>query len=358
MAKMGGPWRPLPKEVVDLLDKESNACLVAYVRLITYFRVEHDTSAEGEWVGGRVHAGKWQIGERVCPASRYFYRHIWPVWVKAGVAEMRDGGIYLTKLYKKGDSYYQPLRLRQDMDELREVFGTMKLEQGEMQTAIGDLLRLLGRSQTVVESTEREEEPGEAVAEQEPQTPLEKLRSDNTRIAAKEIDIMVTAFYKSLGITRIAGPVRTKGNRTIRALLAEGYKPGEIEYAILWTIENATEPVKHIGILPHTIDQAIEAGQKEVEIVQVRAARESAEDQVKRERKAEQEQREAFADYKAALPKEDRDGLRAEAMERLENTPGIKTNMIVEALVSAMENEILRKSGKMPEASAGTETGS
>lgn len=157
--------------------------------------------------------------------------------------------------------------------------------------------------------------------------------------------MLITGFYKTIGQKRIPKAVRDKANATIKELRKVGYLPGEIAYALHWIPENAKEPVEHFGIVPHMIEQAVAAGRKILAKEKAEKALQEAEAKVQESRMSEQDERELLRKYKEGRPRKERDQLRKDALEKLNNTPGIKSDYIVEPLVEAMENDIIRKSG-------------
>ncbi len=342
MPKMGGPFIPLPVEVIQLLESEHTSCLYRYVVMLSRFFVEEITDTEGIWVAGRISATKHQVAEKICKHHGHFYGVIWPLWEARGVIEVRDGGIYLPKYYKKGQAYIQPLMMQKEINAL-------KSSQGEMQATIQKLLGILSEQREVI-STPRASErpdpgvgtPGSGLSEA---SPLSLLCSRVLKISLSAMNKLISEFYRSIGKKRIPVPVREKSIETFKELMKAGYKPGEIEFALLWIPENAEEPIKHFGIVPHMMEQALEAGRKELEAQEAERKKAELREEQERNRMDENQEREALEAYKLHLSEEKRAALREEALEILEAMPGIKSDMIVQALIDVQENTIIRKQG-------------
>ena len=354
MAKMAGPWIPLPEEVIFLLQEETATCMKSYVLMLAIFNVEEITDTEDIWVAGRIHATRYSIGQRADKSVSHFNNRIWPRWIEIGLAEIRDGGIYLPMLYKKGDSILQPAKIAQEMKEL-------KIRQVQTEKAIQNLLTALAESSETGQITDK----GRNVITTNPASgspesglpeagsglpeaglhPFKVLRDQ--KISLSDVNKRISGFYRGIGQNRISGSVRDKANASFRRLLEEGYKPGEIAFALEWIPENATEPIKHFGIVAHMIDQAIEAGKAEMEKEEARKALEEKKQQEISDRDRELAERETLKEYKANLTEQERQELREKALEKLANTPGMKSDFIVEPLVEAMENNLIRSSGIM-----------
>ncbi len=340
MAKMGGRFVPLPVEVIELLVQKGPSCFTLYVIMLKEFHIQHITDTDGMWVAGKIHATKYEIGKKVSKSSGNFYDKVWPSWVEIEVVEMKDGGVYLPKLYKKGDAYLQPLRMREEIDQLRA-------RQGEMQETIQNLQAALSVSRNVITS-QTSSERTESVLSEDGSFLCEEALSlliEKEEISLSEMNKLISAFYRSIGRNRISKTVRDKAIVSFKNLMAGGFLPGEIAYALDWIPKNATEPVKHFGIVAHMIDQAIAAGKKKEEIEEAKAAMEEERLATEHSRLLEQQQRDAFKNYKAGLPKEERHELRNNAILKLRGTPGIMPDMILDGLVEATENDLIRDAG-------------
>lgn len=342
MAKMGGPFIPLPQEVIDLLETETPVCMTAYILMLRKFFTEEDTNTEGIWVGAWLHTTRYDVGMKVSGSRGYFDKSIWPRWETIGIVEIRDGGIYLPMYYKKGDAFLQPLRMRGEIDHL-------KAEQAKMQKIIQDLLTVISETREVKAISTSSERTRSVLSEDvsvlSEDVPLSLLCIDLKKISLSEINKLISRFYKGLVRPRISKTVREKAIKSFQDLMRDGFTPGQIAYAIDWIPKNAKEPVKHFGIVPHMIDQAIEAGEKELEAEEERQAQESERLETQKNMLSEQEEREALRRFKEGLDQDKREELRSDALLKLRGTPGINPDMIIAATVEWQENELLRKAG-------------
>lgn len=369
MPKMAGPWIPLPEEIVFLLEKEAATCTLAYILMLVCFPVEEITDTEGIWVAGRIHVTRYRIAQRVDKSVGHFNSRIWPRWIAIGLVEIKDGGIYLPFLYKKGDSILQPAKIAQEIKELKTwqmkmavKSAEMAVKSAEMEKTIQNLLTALAEPPEPDEITDKGRKVISAFpASMRPETGSPEAGSGlieaglrgvtslysfkDRKISLSDANKLISAFYRAIGQNRISRPVRDKANATIRKLQIAGYLSGEIAYALHWIPENAKEPVEHFGIVPHMIEQAVAAGRKILAKEEADKALEEAEAKSQESRMSEQDERELLKKYKEGLPPEERDQLLKDALENLKNTPGIKSDYIVEPLVEAMENDIIRKSG-------------
>lgn len=345
---MSGPFVPVPSEVIELLEEKTTpVCFQAYFLMINCFYVEEKTDTEGIWVAGIVHAKKSNIANRVSKSRGYFNETIWTRWESAGVVAIREGAVYLPMLYKKGEAFLQPLRMRKEIDGLNT-------KQAEMEQTIQNLVTLLsetaGSHHDSVGLSEAKNVHSEAIfglSEASPHARVSILSgSRGLKITLSEINKLITMFYRKIGQTRIAKPVRDKAVATFRGLMKEGYKPGEIAYSLYWIPENATEKIQHFGIVPHMIDQAIESGNKELQAEEAKEMLRTERNREKESILTEQQERKALSNYKSSLSKTDRVELHDQAMESLRKIEGLKTDseFMSEVLVEAMENDIIRKS--------------
>lgn len=354
MAKMGGPFVPLPKEVIAIFKPETLACLTCYVHMLNEFYVEEVTDTEGIWVAGRIHATVNGIGVKVSNSRGYFRKEIWPRWQEIGIAEIRDGGVYLLKIYKKGDAYLQPLRLRQEMDAIKARQSEMKMhslemeeKSSEMEKTIQNLVGILSKGRNVITTPTITERPdlgySEAGSGLSVIVPLSLLGSRSKKISLSEANKLISRFYRKLGKKRIPRAVRERSNLIFQELIQDGYKPGEIAYALEWIPDNSKEPVQHFAIVPHMIDQAVDAGKKELEIQEAKKRLEEERVKVEENRLSEQQEREALQAYKDQLSAEAREELRNNALLEIRGMQGMKPDFISDILIETVENQMIRK---------------
>jgi hypothetical protein len=153
---------------------------------------------------------------------------------------------------------------------------------------------------------------------------------------------LVKLFYTGIGQQRISKVKREKGNSVLQELQKEGFSPEDIQFAIEWTLTpgNTTEKVHDFSIISHTIGQALsarEAGQEAADAAQKEAARVRAAEEEQKRLEGE------IADLRSKLSEEYLVELRKRAEEELAQTDGIKKQFINEPLITAKENQILRR---------------
>ncbi len=150
----------------------------------------------------------------------------------------------------------------------------------------------------------------------------------------------VKAFYTGIGQARISKAKREKGIKVIQELEADGFSLEDIAYAAEWTPKNAKEEVYDMEILKHTIGEAISAKSAEQE-----AAHKEREQSARVIAVEEEEQRleSEILKIREGISKAELDELRERALEEIRNTDGVKEQFISEPLITAKENEILRR---------------
>ena len=347
MAKMGGPFVPLPTEVIAIFKPETKACMTCYVFMLDEFYVEEVTDTEGIWVAGRIHATVNGIGVKVETSRGYFARVIWPRWGEIGIAEMRDGGVYLEKLYKKGDAYLQPLRLREEINEAKSRISKMEINAMDMEKTIQNLVAILSEGRNVITTRTRTQRPdltySEAGSGLSVRDPLSLLSTSQRRTSLSEAQKLISRFYRKLGKKRIPRAVRERSNVIFKELLKDGYSAGEIAYALEWIPDHSKEPVEHFAIVPHMIEEAIASGRKELAAEEAKKTLESERTKEQEKRLREEEDREAMKEYKEQLSEEARAELRNNALLEIRGMPDMKPDFITEALIEAMENQMIRK---------------
>ncbi len=350
MAKMAGPFLPLPGEVIKLLKVESNACFKYYVLMIAECFLETDEDTDGEWVGAYVHQSQREIIEKIGASSSYRLT-IFPRWEKIELVKMRDGLVYITKSYKKGDDYYRENLIKQDLADLKRSQITTLKKQVVMEGVIGEMSGTIAHLLGLLSSRE----PGAAEPVQEKPIQIGKVSAPGQGFASalvepetKDIPLhvknkMVSIFYREIGQNRISGTVRGKAQVVFKSLLREGFSPYEIGLAIDWTLDpaNTSQKIRSFGIIPTTISQAIEAMEAKAKREVVVQQKGRAEDAATVERKAETETRERLEAFKAEMADGDRAELADKALTELRTMGVYQESMITQILIGIQENKIL-----------------
>jgi phosphoribosylformylglycinamidine (FGAM) synthase PurS component len=113
------------------------------------------------------------------------------------------------------------------------------------------------------------------------------MATDGMAITAPNIDLdqdidplspdPVKLFYTGIGQKRISKTKREKGVKVIQELEAEGFSQEDIQFAINWTVENTSETLYDISIIRDTIGQALEDELNELGEKALKEIRESGE---------------------------------------------------------------------------------
>ena len=360
--KMGGRFVPVPSEVIDLLTEESYVVFATYIKMLNHYFIERIFNTDGDWVAGRIQASKYELANAITKSRGNFNRSIWPRWEALGLAEIKDGGLYLPMLYKKADEYLQPQKVREEIKELQDEIARMRLVINDISPnsvkvenvkAIPDappdgsprtVSEPIAESQGVSDgSPEAVSGLTEAVSGLT-RTVLSINRDQRDKITLPEINKMVTEFYRAIGRDRISKTVRDKAVASFKKLLEDGFTVGEIGYALEWIPKNSKEDVEHFGIVAHMIDQAVRHGRKQETSQEQMSKQQTQHDEMLKQREAEVQEREVFERYKGQLAEEERSNLRNEALLKLRGTPGIQPDMIIDALIGVTENALIRES--------------
>lgn len=352
MAKMAGPFLPLPAEVIRILKGESNACFKYYILLVAECFLETDEDTDGEWVGAYVHQSQREIVKKI-GASGSYRTAIFPRWEKIELVEMRDGLVYIKKSYKKGDDYYRENLVKQDLADLKKSQLITLKKQTEMEGMIGEMSGTIAHLLGIISSRE----PGTASPAPDKIIPIGKVSApgqgfasalvvpETEHVSQQVMGKMISIFYKQIGQNRISGSVRAKAAGLFKKLLTEGYSAYEIGLAMDWTVDpaNTSQKIRSFGIIPTTISQAIEAMESKAKREAVVEQKVLAEDDAIVERKAETETRERLEAIKTEMSDADRAELADTALTELRAMGIYQESMITQVLVSIQENKILRE---------------
>lgn len=149
MAKMAGPFVPLPKEVIRILGSGNGVSLTYYCLMLSECYIETVEETGTEWVEAIVHNSIREITKKIGKTS-HLRRSVLPQWEEAGIAEIRDGQVYLLKYYKKGDAYIQPMKMQKEIGLLKQQTGKNVARTTELEKTVENLLDLLSKSQDVI----------------------------------------------------------------------------------------------------------------------------------------------------------------------------------------------------------------
>jgi len=348
MAKMAGPFIPLPKEVIDLLSQEKGKSLQYYVIMLSecYLQTVEDTDTE--WVGARINNSQRDIMSKIGGGSNVRLT-VFPRWEELGLVERVDGGFYLTRYYRKGDAYIQPLKMQKEIGELRQAHGETKNRQIEMEKTIQHLLDLLSNRREVISAPRASQRRDSRLPEARSAPPrgaaTSLLSHRSKKITLSVMNKVISIFYAGIGKSRISSVERNASQKGFRSLQKDGFSAYEIAFAVDWTIKpgRVTEKMRSFGIISSTIGEAVEqlnkleekADREEV------AAQNEVSDAERRENEA--AEKELMLSTKDAMPQEDRAALRDQALEALREMGVYNEDMITDILIGIQENQILRE---------------
>ncbi len=150
-------------------------------------------------------------------------------------------------------------------------------------------------------------------------------------------DRIVTGFYTGIGQKRISKQKREKGVKVVQELEADSFTLKDIQFAVEWTIKNAKEKPYDFAILKDTIGQA-QPYQQAAEKAQKESARISAAE--KEESRLEGE----MLKIREGMSEDKLNELEEKALKEIRESGEFKAEFITEHLITAKENEILRRS--------------
>jgi hypothetical protein len=151
----------------------------------------------------------------------------------------------------------------------------------------------------------------------------------------------VERFYELLG-TRASERKLAHDTAVAEALLAEGFRPEDLTFAVEWAITHMPS-VKSFGLIPYIMHQALRA-RDDVQHTE-EAQREAAaqvDDQLRCERE-ERERRRRLAEIRATLPEDTLAALRHRAEEALANDGVERTHLGYDVLVKLKVDDLLEQ---------------
>lgn len=341
MPKMSGPFVPIPGEVFDLLKNETPMCFKVYAYMLNAFFVEEDFDVPGDWVLGRIRASKRDIAAKLGIDWSWFWQKLWPILEKLGLIRESQGIIELPKLYKKAEQYLVPAELkrqynalREEIYELREMLNGLLANQnqsskpGNVDNWEGKPPKLGGKTS----QTGRENLPPRA---------RESLSGSRFK---KDLSLRaISDFYTSIGQKKISEKKRERGLEIYEKLREDGFTAEQIQFAVEWTVKNATEDLYDFSILEHTIGQAMTEMAKEEKRQERRERRELEAAERERREGEEEAERRRVLEYKESLGPAERKQLRSEAEQEIKESGQFKDEFIDDFILEVRENQILRR---------------
>jgi hypothetical protein len=152
-------------------------------------------------------------------------------------------------------------------------------------------------------------------------------------------DSIVHLFYTGIGQEDISQDEREKALSIIEKLQKKGkrkYTLEEIAFAVKWIHENRTEPLRTFGIMPSIMHQAMRA-KKAADKVQAETARVTAAEEERRRLEGE------IQEMRSKMSEDELNELGEKALKEIRESGEFKEAFITEHLITAKENEILRR---------------
>ncbi len=152
------------------------------------------------------------------------------------------------------------------------------------------------------------------------------------------LDHIINLFYTGIGQSRISNEKRESAKRIFQELKADGFSAEDIRFAVEWILKpgNAKEKPYDFSIIQHTIGQSQKAQEAAQKAQMVKAESKSIQEQENRLQAKIDVLRANMSDVELA-------DLRKQAEDEIRNTEEIKEQFVSEPLITAKENEILRR---------------
>lgn len=342
---LGGPRYNKPHEVHDELLALGKNFNEFYDAIMRNAFIRWDLDADEVWVEGRFRASSEQMMRWTGLAKSSFYINRGKV-IDAGLIRREEDGIWLvTMVIKKEEVAVADVELRKMQQQQVEMFEELQevKENYRRVTAILEKFKakMIGsgdpdNSGTPDGSSGTPDKKGSS-----PESPI-LLKVLNKKNSHSSLNIIVTNFYKGIDQKKISSEKRERAINIGKKLLKDGYLLDDIEYAVEWTLEHATEEVYDFGLIQHTISQSIAEKSKIEKKKQAAEKRRKAEEEERLEREAEERQRQEIETYKGNLNQDERDKLREKAQEELSKA-GLSGPFVTDFLLNIKENEILRR---------------
>ncbi len=171
--------------------------------------------------------------------------------------------------------------------------------------------------------------------------PNKDINKDNLKDSLSPRAI-VSGFYNGIGQARISKEKRERAESNFKELLGDGFDPGDIQFAVEWTLKNAKEELYDFSIVKHTIGQAMVAKKKAEEGEAKKRERERIATQEEAEERRRAEEERQIKAYKESLDADERVRLRQRAEAEIKNSGKYRAEFVTDYLIEAMENNLIR----------------
>jgi len=171
----------------------------------------------------------------------------------------------------------------------------------------------------------------------------EKILPNGSKINKLSSSEIISDFYKGIGQTRISKSKKEKAENDMAELLNDSFNIEDVEFAVEWTLKNATEKIYDFSIIKHTIGQAVAEKKKmdDQKVKRLEMERIASEKQKEEEREARELAK--IKAYKETVNPKDRADLRKRADTEIRNSGKYREEFITEILIESKENELIGK---------------
>jgi hypothetical protein len=148
---------------------------------------------------------------------------------------------------------------------------------------------------------------------------------------------LISKFYSMMGNGKVDIFEKEAGKKHINDLTKMGYSLDDIDFAIEWGFENASDEIDDLSSIMNLIDRAIEAKEK-----YMAERSQQAEDEVKGQEN-ELIERKMMDAYRKMMSEAEKKVLRDRAMDRIKQDKRINEEFVTEQHIVIIENEIIRE---------------
>lgn len=340
--RMAGRFFVVPFEVFDILWELEKSAREVYFSILRFHFIDEDWDTETEWVRGRIRTKKTDIWRLAGVGKGNFFKSTWPSLVDAGlITDNEDGTISIEKLKKKVDEGISPAQIRELAKKIKHL-----------EAVINGLVETRGSERKPDGSrTEKFRQRTKESSERTDQSSGGTSRARESSLSPRSEDLSLRAisdFYEGIGQTKFSEKKRERSLKIYEKLIEEGFTPEEIQFAVDWTVKNATEELYDFSIIEHTIGQAMAEMEREEKKRKRREQKKREAAEAQQNENEEQAERRRILEHKESLGPEERKQLRREAEEEIKKTGQYKDEFIDDFVLEIKENQILRRrlSGK------------
>jgi len=339
-----GPYVPSYPEVTDkLAGVKSGLARWVYHVMLTKFPIDEDWSDDPVWVSGIISATKKRIADQSAVSYPAFYRY-WKQLIEAGLVREREGGLFVLPFFKKkAYDAISPTEVRERFSRNEAVIAENEAVIAKLKAAIENDPENPGKQEDDYQQiiTDHQQNVEDHQQNVDVSYPFKGLKKEKISLSREKI---ISWFYKQIGQSRISGVEREKARQVYRKLKADQFTVREIDFAVRWTIENATEKPRSFSLVNSMIGQAMEALKNAEEKAKRVEEEKRLVDEARIEQEKQAEDTKRIEAIKDGMTPRKRENLRDEAFRELTDIQGMSKAFIGEPLIKSKENEIIRRS--------------